>query len=73
MRNELNVAVKPISEKTRRQIEKGLRDLSNPNSDTRKRYEAAQRKWDKVFKPLEDAIAKSEFLTETDFGIVINA
>lgn len=72
MSSESNVAVKPISEKMRRRIEAGLHNLRDPDSDTRKRYEAAGKKWDEVFKPLQDAIAKSECLTETDFGIVIN-
>ena len=73
MRKQPNVAAKPISGATRRRIEAGLRDLGDPNSDTRKRFEAARDKWDKVFKPLDDAIARSGCLTEVDLEIVVNA
>lgn len=66
-------AVKPVSESTRRRVEAGIRDLSDPGSDTRKRYDAAGEKWDKLLKPLNDAFAVSERLTERDLGIVIGA
>ena len=61
-----------ISEETRRRIEEGLRNWDNPDSPARKRYEAAGKKWDKVTKPMEDAIARSECLTAADFGVIIN-
>lgn len=58
-----------ISEETRRRIEEGLRDWHKPDSEARKRYEASQQEWDRVFKPLDDAIAASERLTEKDLEI----
>lgn len=72
MKGKSNIAVKPISGATRRRIEAGLRDLRDPNSETRRRFEAAGAKLNKLFKPLDDAIARSECLTEADWGIVIN-
>jgi hypothetical protein len=61
-----------ISEETRKRIEENLRDWDDPNSEVRKRFLAAQEKWDEVLRPLEDAIIASEQLTEDDFAIRIN-
>ncbi|OYV27431.1 MAG: hypothetical protein B7W98_01800 [Parcubacteria group bacterium 20-58-5] len=72
MMKNADSGVRPISEEMRRRIEAGLRDLSDPNSVTRRRYNAAAEKGVKLLKPLEDVIARSECLTESDLDIVIN-
>lgn len=61
-----------ISEETRARIEEGLRNWGSDDSDARRRFEAAQSKWDQYLQPLKDAIVASERLTEEDFAIRIN-
>ena len=56
----------------RRQIERLLDEFGNPDSEARKRYEAAAEKWDKAIKPLQDAIDRSTQFTAEDFNIRIN-
>lgn len=62
-----------IPPKTRRRIERQLRDWDNPNSAARKRFEAAKKRLDREFKPLEDAIKTSTHLTADDYAVTINA
>ena len=61
-----------ISDETRERIEKELKNWYNPNSEARKRFEAYKEYWDRVFYPMEQAIAESERLTERDYKFRIN-
>lgn len=61
-----------ISEKTRRRIEEGIRNWHDLNSPARKRYEASAPMWAKEIRQLEEAVARSERITEEDLNIIIN-
>ena len=58
-----------ISDETRNRIESGLVNWNDSNSDARKRFEASQKYWDRVFEPLKKAFEDSERLTEYDYNI----
>ena len=62
-----------MSDATRQRIEEGLRNWDQPESEARKRFQAAQEKLNDVVKALEKAISASERLTEEDYVIRINA
>ena len=64
MTNELHSA-------TIERIEQGLREWADPNSEARRRFDAAREKWDRELQPLTDAIAASERLTERDMQIIV--
>jgi len=61
-----------ISEETRRRIEQGLLEWSDPTSAARQRFEAANAHLGEVVRPLEEAVIASERLTADDFAIRIN-
>jgi uncharacterized protein YlxW (UPF0749 family) len=62
-----------MSDATRQRIEEGLRSWNQAESETRKRFQAAQEQLNDVVEELERAIAASERLTEEDYAIRINA
>ena len=61
-----------ISETTRRKIEEGLRDWNKTDSVARQRFESAARPWKDSLQSMDDAIAKSEQITQDDLAIRIN-
>ncbi len=61
-----------LSAETCSRIEEGLRDWSNASPEERQRYEAAAQKWEKVIRPLENAVVASEQITQKDLAIQIN-
>ena len=63
--------MKQIADETRQRIEEGLRNWDDQNSVSRRIFDASQQKWDEVLKPLKDAIAESERITERDLNIRI--
>ena len=70
---EKNTGAMAMSDATRQRIEEGLRSWNQIESETRKRFQAAQEKLNVVVEALEKAVAASERLTEEDYAIRINA
>ena len=55
-----------LDAETRQRIEEGLREWHHADSEVRKRYEAAKRKFDKQRQRVTDALEGSERLTAED-------
>lgn len=49
-----------------------LESVGDVNSEAHRQFEESRAKWDEIAKPLVDAIAESERLSEDDFAIRIN-
>ncbi len=61
-----------ISEETRKRIEEGLRTWHEPNSEARKRFEAAKKELDKQHRPYQELLERSTRLTAKDMMFTIN-
>ena len=61
-----------MTDEQREQIEAMLSELDNPNSETRKRFDALGKKYDEMARPLLEAIDASTRLTERDYQLRIN-
>lgn len=61
-----------VSQESMAEITAVLQQVDNPNSAVHKLFEESRQKWDEIVKPLSEAIAESERLSEDDFAIRIN-
>ena len=61
-----------LSPESMMEITAAFEQLADVDSDAYKAFEESGAKWTEIVKPLVEAIAESERLTENDFAIRIN-
>ena len=61
-----------LSPESMMEITAVLEQVGDINSPAHKLFEESRAKWDEIVKPLVEAIAESERLSEDDFAIRIN-